>query len=108
MVMEVQDIKAINKGPVLIDFYTNTCAPCKAMNPALEEISNEFSNVKVAKIDVTKNPEASQKYGVMSVPTLMMMEDSKVKEISRGFVNKKLLVQMIKRNFNGHAKRDYS
>jgi thioredoxin 1 len=103
MVMEVQNMDAIREYNVLVDFYTSTCAPCKAMHSVLEEISNEFSNIKIAKVEVTKNPEASQIYGVMSVPTVMILQDSKVKEVSRGFMNKNLIVQMIKRNLNGHA-----
>lgn len=103
MVMEVQNMESIREGNVLVDFYTSTCAPCKAMHPVLEELSKEFQNIKIAKIDVTKNHEASQKYGVMSVPTVVLLQDSKVKEVSRGFMNKGSLVQMIKRNLNGHA-----
>lgn len=104
MVMEVQDMETIRSGDVLVDFYTSTCGPCKMMNPVLDEISEQFSNLKVAKIEVTKNPEASRMFGVMSVPTLIFLRDSKVREVSRGFLDKNKLVAFVKKNLNGHAK----
>lgn len=98
MVVEVENIDVIKKGDVLVDFYTQSCAPCKAMIPVLEEISKEFTNLKVAKIEVTRNPTASQMFGVMSVPTLMFMSDSRVMETSRGFQNKNSIKAMLSRN----------
>jgi thioredoxin 1 len=98
MVHEVESLDTIKEGDVLVDFYTTSCHPCKMLAPVLEEISQEFKNVKVAKIEVTKNPLASQLYGVMSVPTIMFMKNSKVKEVHRGFSNKQSLREMIVRH----------
>lgn len=97
MVTEVNDVRAISEGNVLVDFYTGSCAPCKAMSPILEEISEEFDNVKVAKIDVTRNPDVSQKFGVMSVPTIIFMTDSKVRDTVCGMSNKNTLTSIIKK-----------
>ena len=97
MVTEVTDVSAISEGDVLVDFFTKTCAPCQAMNPILEEISEEFGNVKVAKVDVARNPDVSQMFGIMSVPTIIFMRNRKVREIVRGLSNKKTLTSMIRK-----------
>ena len=97
MVTEVTDVDAISEGNVLVDFFTNTCAPCRAMNPILEEISEEFNNIKVAKVDVARNPGVSQMFGIMSVPTIIFMRNRKVRETVRGLSNKKALTTMIRK-----------
>ena len=97
MVTEVKDMDAIKDGNVLVDFYTTTCGPCLAMNPVLEEISREYDNLKIAKIEVTKNPKMSQQFGVMSVPTIMFLKNSKVQEISQGFRGKEAILTIIKK-----------
>lgn len=98
MIEEVKNIDKIKNGNVLVDFYTATCGPCRAMNPVLEDISQEFTDVRVAKVEVTKNPEASQMYGVMSVPTVMFLKDSKVKAVSMGYSDKSKIRSMIVSN----------
>jgi len=98
MVTEVHDVSAISEGDVLIDFYTPSCGPCKAMNPILEEISEEFNNVKVAKVDVVRNPDVSQMFGIMSVPTIIFMKNRSVKDTILGLSNKKALTSMIKKH----------
>ena len=95
MVTEVNSVSAIGVGNVLVDFYTKSCAPCRAMNPILKEISEEYKDVEVAKVDVALNPEVSQMFGVMSVPTIIFMKNRKVRETLRGLSNKKTLVNMI-------------
>ena len=95
MVHEVENLDSIKKGSWVVDFYTSTCHPCRMLAPVLEEISNEHTEVKVAKVELTKHPLASQMYGIMSVPTIMFMKNSQVKEIHRGFSNKKAIVDMI-------------
>lgn len=97
MVTEVNDVSALSEGDVLVDFYTGACGPCKAMNPILEEISEEFANIMVAKVDVARNPDVSQMFGVMSVPTIIFMKNRNVKDTVRGLSNKKDLISMIKR-----------
>ena len=106
MVVEIDDINTIKKGNVLVDFYTSTCGPCKALNPILEEISTEFKDLRVAKVEVTRNPAASQVFGVMSVPTLMFIQDSHVKEVARGFSNKANIMSMVRKHLrNGNGKK---
>lgn len=98
MVKEISDISSIKKGRVLIDFYTSTCKPCRALNPVLEEISEECKDITVAKIEVTKNPDATQMFGVMSVPTVMLLQDSKIQEISYGFSGKEAIYSMLRKH----------
>lgn len=98
MVTEVTSVDSIRKGNVLVDFYTTTCGPCKAMSPILEEISKEFADLKVAKVEVTNNPDVSQMFGIMSVPTVIFMKDCQVKQVIRGFSTKEALKTMVKQN----------
>lgn len=101
MVMEVTNINEISTGCVLVDFYTSSCMPCKLLNPVLEEISDRYKGLKVAKVEVTKNPDASQRFGVMSVPTVMLLQDAKVKEVAYGFSGKSNIVSMIEKHYAG-------
>ena len=88
MVTEVNDFSAIKKGNVIVDFYTSSCGPCKAMNPILEEISKEYDHITVAKVNVANNPDMTQMFGIMSVPTVIFLKDSQVRHVSHGFSNK--------------------
>jgi Thioredoxin domain-containing protein len=67
------------------------------MHPILEEISREFSNIKVAKVEVSQNPDMSQMFGVMSVPTVIFLKDNKVQHTVRGLQNKASLTSMVMR-----------
>ena len=69
-----------NENIVLCDFWAEWCGPCKQISPILEEISNELSENKVivAKINIDENPETPSKYGIMSIPTLLLFKEGKL------------------------------
>lgn len=100
MVTEVRGNSISKKGNVIVDFYTGTCGPCKTLNPILEEIS-EMDDLIVEKVDVTQNPELSQQFGVMSVPTVVFMKNNRVKETVRGLKSKATLMSLARKCFSG-------
>lgn len=83
-------------GRILIDFWASWCGPCKMMGPVVEQIAEEHSEIKVAKINIDEEPMLAQKYGVMSIPTLILFEDGKPKDTSIGLVSKETIEKMFK------------
>ena len=93
---EQSDIQA--DSPVLVDFYADWCGPCKTQTPILGELAQEFDvRVKFAKvdIDVEGNKDLAVKYGVMSVPTLIIFSNGEVKETLVGVTSKSKLQQKL-------------
>jgi thioredoxin 1 len=74
---EAEVLKA--KGPVLVDFWAEWCAPCLQIAPILEEIAREMNGkIKVAKVNIDHSPATPTKYGVRGIPTLMVFKDGQV------------------------------
>ena len=90
-----------SKGLVLVDFYSESCGPCKRLAPILEELSNDFEGkLKIVKINVNENSLISFKMGIMSVPTLVFYKDGNMIESSVGLLPKEQLERIINEKLN--------
>ena len=81
-------------SPVIVDFYADWCAPCQALLPILDEISEE-KGLKIVKVNIEESPEAPTKYGVRGVPTLMLFKDGQVSDTRIAGMSKKELSEWI-------------
>jgi thioredoxin 1 len=84
------------KGTVLVDFYADWCGPCKILAPILQDFSNERKDIKVLKVDVDSERELATKYGIYSIPTLIVFRDGQIVRQRSGFLQKQGLVELVK------------
>ena len=80
---------------ILIDFYANWCGPCQMLSPIIDEISEEREDVVVGKINVDSEPELAEKFGVFSIPTIVIMKDGEVVHQSAGARPKAQIIQLL-------------
>lgn len=87
--------------PVLVDFWAVWCGPCQMQNPILEEVAGQVSGkVKITKLNVDENPEVSQKFGIMSIPTIMIFKSGTVVKQFIGVQSKDTLLGELNKLIN--------
>ena len=92
---ESEVLKATN--PVVVDFWAEWCGPCRMIAPALEEIAGSLDGkVKIVKLNVDENPKTAAKYGIQSIPTLMIFKDGQMASRQIGALPKQKLEDWIK------------
>jgi thioredoxin 1 len=86
----------MSKEPVVVDFWAEWCGPCRQIAPALEELAGSMNGkVKIVKLNVDENPATAAKYGVMSIPTLMLFKNGELASSQVGAAPKQKLEQWI-------------
>ena len=81
----------------LLDFYATSCGPCKMLSPIIDELSEDRS-LEVVKIDIDKNEDLVKEFGIMSVPTIVLLKDNKEVARNIGFIRKNDLESWISKN----------
>lgn len=95
--MEFNEIINSDK-PTLVDFYADWCGPCKAMSPIIEQTKQELgSDATILKINVDNNTDVAKKYGIRSIPTLIIFKEGNVVWRQSGVPQKELIVESVKK-----------
>ena len=85
-----------SETPVLVDFWAPWCTPCRMLSPTVDTIAQEQAGrIKVGKVNIDEQPELAQAFGVMSIPTLVVLKDGKTVASSVGLKPKRAILQMI-------------
>lgn len=102
--MEIYDVtsdsfqKEVNdyNGTVLLDFFSDDCNPCKTLSPIINEVAEELlPETKICKINVDKEKNLTEKFGIMSIPTLIVIKNGEIKNRSIGIRKKSAIIDML-------------
>ena len=83
------------KGEVLLDFWASWCGPCRMLSPVIDEIAEETPALKVGKVNVDDEPDLAAAFGVQSIPTVVIIKDGEIKEISVGYKPKDEIIELL-------------
>jgi len=86
---------ALSQKPVLLDFWASWCMPCRMVSPIIDEIAEEREDIKVCKINVDDEPALASQFGIMSIPTLVVMKDGKIVNKSMGARPKQQILELL-------------
>ena len=84
------------KGMVLVDFWASWCMPCKMLSPVVDEVAEEVTSAKVAKVNVDEQQSLAARFNVMSIPTLIVFKDGKEVRRSVGVMPKEAVKELVK------------
>ena len=84
------------KGTVLVDFWASWCMPCKMLSPVVDEVAEEVTSAKVAKVNVDEQQSLAARFNVMSIPTLIVFKDGKEVRRSVGVMPKEAVKELVK------------
>lgn len=91
-----QSLVLNREKPVLIDFFATWCGPCQMMAPIVDQIAEEYPEYIVGKVDVDEENELAMRFGIVSIPTVVVMKDGKLTAKQVGLTTKEKLLEMLK------------
>ena len=80
---------------MLIDFFATWCGPCKMLSPVVDSIAEEHPEIKICKIDIDEEPSLTERFGIMSVPTLVVMKNGEIVRTSVGFKSRDAVLSLL-------------